>query len=102
MSFDTKTIDLSGGPVNLMADPDVAAHIAAEPAETGARVFAQNTSTRAKVFYAEQAGAPPRSSRGHCLLAGDGFVLRLWRDYPAGAWIWAASTGTVAVSPANV
>ena len=99
MTFSTKVLDLAGGPVDLTADPDVAAMIAAAP--EGARVFVQNVSPRAKVFYAEQAAAPARSHRGHCMLVGDGFALRFAPGAPAGAWVWAASTGTVAVSAAD-
>ena len=100
MSFDTKTIDLAGGPVDLIADEDIAAELAGVPPESGARIFVQNVSTRAKVFYAGRSGAPARSAVGHCLMVGDGFVLRLRDGIPAGAWVWATSTGKVAVSPA--
>ena len=101
MTFPTKIIDLAGGPVNLMADPDVAAAIACEPAEYGARIFVQNISPRSKAFFAERSAAPARTDRGHCLFVGDGFVLRLTSSVTPGAWVWAASTGTVAVSPAH-
>lgn len=100
MSFETKIIDLAGGPIDLMADPDVAVVLADAPPETGARIFVQNVSTRANVFYAERSGAPARSAVGHCLMVGDGFVLRLRDGIPAGAWVWATSAGKVAVSPA--
>lgn len=100
MSFDTKVLDLAGGPVDLTADPDIAAMIAAAPAP-GARVFVQNVSSRAKVYYAEHSDAPARRARGHCLAAGDGFALRLAPGVPPGAWVWAASAGLVAVSPAD-
>ena len=100
MSFDTKTVDLAGGPINLMADVDVAAELAGAPAETGVRIFVQNVSTRAKIYYAERSGAPARSAVGHCMAVGDGYVLQLRDGIPAGAWVWASSTGTIAVSPA--
>ena len=99
MSFETKTIDVSGGPVDLMVDTDVAAELADSPVERGAKIFVQNTSTRSKIYYAEQADAPAVTDKGHCLAAGDGFVLRLRDGLPEGAWIWGATTGTVAVSP---
>ena len=101
MSFDTKTLDLAGGPLDLTADRDVAAEIAAAPPGEGARIFVQNVSPRAKVHYAEQAAAPARSAKGHCMAPGDGFALRLAPGAPAGAWVWASSTGLVAVSPAG-
>ena len=101
MSLDTKIIDLAAGPVDLIAGvADIALELAAAPVETGITIFLQNISARAKVFYAERSGAPARSSLGHCMLVGDGFLLRLRVGLPEGAWIWAARTGTVAVSPA--
>ena len=100
MSFDTKTIDLAGGPIDLMLDAEVAGELAAAPPETGVKILVQNVSPRAKVFYAERSDAPARSSLGHCMFVGDGFFLRLRVGLPEGAWIWAARTGTVAVSPA--
>ena len=101
MSLDTKIIDLAGGPVDLIAGvADIALELAAAPVETGITIFLQNISARAKVFYAERSGAPARSAVGHCLMVGDGFVLRLRDGIPAGAWVWATSTGKVAVSPA--
>lgn len=100
LTFETKIIDLSGGPIDLMADPDIAATIASAGAD-GARIFVQNVSSRAKVFYAEQTAAPARTARGHCLAPGDGFALRLAPGVPPGAWVWATSTGSVAVSPAD-
>ena len=101
MSFETKTLDLSGGPVDLMADPDVVEALRLQPPETGTKIFVQNVSTRAKVYYAERADAPARTARGHCMAVGDGFVLHLRPTDPNGAWVWARSTGTVAVSPAD-
>ena len=98
-SFDTRIIDLAGGPVNLMADSEVVAELAASPVERGTKIFVQNTSTRSKVYYAERPDAPARTARGHCLKPGDGFVLRLRDGLPLGAWVWVSSTGTVAVSP---
>ena len=97
MSFDTKTLDLAGGPVDLTADADVAAAIAA----SGTRIFLQNISSGARVYYAKRAAAPARTDKGHCLLPGDGFALRLAPGVPPGAWVWATSAGTVAVSPAD-
>ena len=98
MSFDTKILDLAGGPVNLMEDTTIVTALGFAVPEVGIRIFAQNVSTRSKVYYAERPGAPDRSDKGHCLLPGDGFLLRLRDGLPVGAWIWVASTGTVAVS----
>ena len=98
MSFDTKTIDLAGGPVDLIADADIAAELAEAPPEIGIRIFVQNVG-RGKVRFGERAAAPVRSTLGHCLTAGDGFVLRLRDGEPTGAWLWVLTTGTVAVSP---
>ena len=100
MSFDTKLIDLAGGPINLMADPVIALELGLFPIEGGMEIFLQNTSTRSKVYYAELADEPDRTDRGHCLWPGDAFVLRIRDGLPPGAWVWASSTGTVAVSPA--
>ena len=100
MSFETKIIDVSGGPVDLMVDTDVVTELGFSAPELGAKIFVQNTSTRSKIYYAEQAAAPDRTDKGHCLMPGDGFLLRLRTGIPEGAWIWGATTGTVAVSPA--
>ena len=100
MTFATKVLDLAGGPINLMAEPDIAAAIAAARA-VGARIFVQNISPRAKVYYAERTVPPARTDRGHCLLVGDGLALHLATGVTPGAWMWAASTGQVAVSPAD-
>ena len=100
MSFDTKTIDLAGGPIDLIVDSDVAAELDQAPVERGAKIFVQNTSTRSKVYYSERDGTPDRTDKGHCLMPGDGFVLRLRDGVPLGAWVWVSSTGSVAVSPA--
>ena len=100
MTFPTKLLDLSGGPINLLDDPEIAAVIAADPTN-GVVLFLQNVGTRSKVYYLEQRDEPARTDRGHCLLVGDGFTLRLAAGAPLGAWVWASSTGTAAVSPGN-
>ena len=105
-NFDTKTIELAAGPVNLLADPDILAELDRSVIERGMLIFLQNVSTRAKIYYAEQGDAPARSHVGHCLFVGDGFVIRLregepsgaWEGEPSGAWVWAHSTGTAAIS----
>ena len=98
MSFDTKIIDLAGGPINLLADPDILTELDRLVIERGMLIFLQNVSTRAKIYYAEQGDAPARSHAGHVLSVGDGFVIRLRDDAPAGAWVWASSTGAAAIS----
>ena len=98
LNFETKVLDLVGGPIDLSSDPDIAEAIAAAPRETGIRVFIQNVSSRSKLFFAEQVALPARMSRGHCLLVADGFVLRLRVGDPAGAWVWTTSSGQLAVS----
>lgn len=100
MSFPTKTLDLSGGPINLMVEPDIAAAIAAAAAD-GARVFVQNVSPRAKVYYAERTDAPSRTDRGHRLDPGDGLALRFTENVTPGGWMWATSAGLIAVTPAD-
>ena len=50
MRFETLTLNLAGGPLDLTADPDIAADIAGAPPETGVRIFVQNISPRAKVY----------------------------------------------------
>ena len=99
LSFETKTLDLAGGPIDLLADPDIADGLATAGAD-GVGVFLQNVSPRAKVYYAERPNAPLRTGKGHCLAPGDGFTLTLATGNPSSAWVWAASTGTIAVSPA--
>ena len=99
MALETKTIDLAGGPVDLAADVNIAAALANEPVENGLRLFLQNVSEEDKVYYAERTDEPAQSDRGHCLSTGDGFTLRLFSDRHY--WIWAESTGLVAVSPAS-
>lgn len=96
MSFETKTVDLAGGPVDMTADPTIAAAIAAA---SGGRleVFVQNVSPRAKVYIASRAAKPTRSDKGHCMLAGDGFELSLFANRPF--WAWVASTGCISISP---
>ena len=95
---ETKQIDLSGGPVDLTADTDIADGIA--NATDGYRIFVQNASTRAKCYYRETADQPNTTDRSHPLCAGDGFVIRLFDNTP-GAWVWAASTGMISVTEAK-
>ncbi len=99
MSFDTKTIDLAAGPVNLVADTDIAAAISA----AGARVFLQNVGGDGEVIrYAEQSAEPALDARGHILQPGDGLVLDLAPSAPGSAWVWApGSAGEIAVSPSD-
>ena len=101
MSFDTKTIDLSGGPVDLVADTDIAAAISAAGA-TGARVFMQNIGDDGEVIrYAEQTAEPALDARGHILQPGDGLVLVLLSTEHG--WLWTAAVAAkVAISPAPV
>lgn len=96
---ETKQIDLSGGPVDLTADTDIADGISNAGTE-GYRLFVQNSSTRAKAYYRETADQPNTTDRSHPLCPNDGFVISLFSDTP-GAWIWAASTGTVSVTEAK-
>ena len=97
MTFPTKIFDLSAGPVDLMADPDIAAGIAVAGVN-GRGVWFQNIGAET-VYYAERADAPARSDKGHSVDPRDGLVLRLIRGATPGAWVWAASTGSVAVTP---
>ena len=102
MSFDTKTLDLAGGPLDLTADPDVCggdrsgapwrgrSHLSFKMCRRAPRSTTRNKHPRR-----------PGCNRGHCMLPGDGFALRLAPGAPAGAWVWAASTGLIAVSPAG-
>ena len=99
MTFETRIIDLAGGPVNLMADPDIVEALDLHPPESGIRVFVQNVAVRTKAYYSEQADAPSTTDRGHCLQPGDGFTVRLIRGVLPAAWAWATSTGSIAVSP---
>lgn len=96
MSFETKSIDLAGGPVDMTAHPVIAAAIAAA-ADGRLQVFCQNVSPRAKVYIASRSAEPARSDKGHCMLAGDGFELSLFANRPF--WAWVASTGCIAISP---
>ena len=102
MSFDTKTIDLAAGPVDLVARTDIAAAIAAGGA-SGARVFMQNIGEDDEVIrYAEQTAEPALDARGHILQPGDGLVLDLAPSAPGSAWVWApGSAGEIAVSPSD-
>ena len=102
MALSTKTIDLvHGTPVDLMADVDVAAEIAAA-GEEGAAVFLQNVGTTI-VCYGEQDAEPTAADHGHQLGARDAFVLTLADGNPDHAWCWAktAAAGRVAVTAAE-
>ena len=99
--FETQVIDLAGGPVDLTAVTEIAAILLAPQArvEAGTRVFLQNISPRAKCYFAEQAAEPAVTDKGQCLFIGDGFTLRFFRG--RSLWVWAASTGLVAISPVS-
>ena len=101
MALATKTLDLAGGPVDLIADAEVAAEIAA--AAGAIKVLIQNTSrTTAKIHYAEGIAEPDVSDRAHCLNAGDSFVLILADGNPSSAWAWStASTATLTLTSAG-
>lgn len=100
MAFETKILDLSGGPVDLLADTDIAAEIAGAGGG-GALIFMQNIG-EGDVHYSEQPTEPALSDRGHLLLRGDGAGLVLDDSEPDAAWVWAPSgAGYVAVSPAK-
>ena len=99
MSFDTKVIDLSGGPVDLVADTDIAAAIAAGGAN-GHGLYLQNVGTSV-VRFREGAAKPNVADKGHCLSPKDAAVLVFRLNDPVAAWVWtSATTGYVAVSAA--
>ena len=97
VDFETKVIDLAGGPVDVLADPEIAAAVAA-----GERlVFLQNVSTDGRVYYAERATEPAPNARGHVLLVGDGVALNYRPGDPVAAWVWTPDAeGFVAITPA--
>lgn len=87
---ETLQVDLSGGPVNLAGDPDIAA------TASGVRIFVQNIG-RGCAYLSEQQALPARSDIGHTMAPRDGFVLLVQSGSPF--WCWAKTTGKVAVSP---
>lgn len=97
MAFDTKIIDVTSGPADLIADTDISAAITAAGTD-GLGVFLQNVGT-STIRYQEGGTEPATSAKGHCLGVKDGFELRFKDGDPATAWVWTAATvGCVAVS----
>ena len=100
MALSTKTIDLvHGTPVDLVADVDVAAAIAAAADGIGV-FFLQNVGTTI-VCYSEQDAEPTTGDHGHQLAARDGFVLTLTATDRGWIWPKTASGGRVAVTAAE-
>ena len=98
-NFDTKTIDLAAGPINLLADPDILAELDRLCDRTRNVNFPSKCLDQGKnLLCRARRRASPQSTWGTCLLVGDGFVIRLREGAPAGAWVWASSTGTAAIS----
>ena len=88
MTFDTRIVDLSSGPVNLAAD--------AEFAEQA--LFVQNIG-RGIVYTAERGTEPSTTDNGHKIAPCATLVIEL--EAGDSLWIWARSTGSVAISPAG-
>ena len=87
---ETILVDLAAGPVEL----DAVTEIAAAKAAAEVNLYIQNVG-RGKVYTAQRTTAPARTDKGHCLSPGD--AIFYVTDATA-LWLWAASTGSVAVS----
>ena len=73
LSFDTKTIDLAGGPIDLMLDAEVAASSRPRRRKLASKFLCKTVSPRPKVFYAERLRRSGAIVLGHCMFVGDGF-----------------------------
>ena len=105
LTLETLTVDLAGGPVDLVSQQTVAAALAdGRPPEKGIRLILQNIGTT-KIFYRETLTEPDAGDPGHCLNPSDVLTLQLWAmrgNVPAKAWVWARSTGTAALSESRI
>ena len=91
--FETRTIPLTGAPVDLAT----LAGIASPPTALGQGFcFIQNTSEQpATLYWRETAAQPAATDRGHVLAAGDAIEARIFEGRPF--WVW--GTGEITISP---
>ena len=97
MALATKTVPLSTTPVDLAADAEVAAALAAtDPLQ----VFLQNGSTNKLVYLACRPAAPAMGSRDGILLRySDGLIFELASG--DSLWAWTTSSGTASLALAQ-
>ena len=98
MALETKVLDLTTAPIDLVADADVAAALTA--AGGPIRIAFQNTGINKSVFYADRATAPAAGSRDGLKLGyGDAVVYEI--EATDHLWAWSTTTGTLAITGAG-